>query len=228
MEDKDIINLWKAQNAKIERSLSINDLLLKETINHKAQTALQPLKRLKTLGIVAGILWLIVLGYALHYAFTHYTSAGLYFIISASAIFLVNIKAVSDYIRHLVMANNIDYNGSVTAIQQELSKLQFSIIQHARTMCLQIPFYTTFYLSSNWFPHSVGWGYIVFQVLLTGIFTIGAYWVYKNHTIENLNKKWFQRLIAGSGGNSVMEALKFYREIELYKQENEIVAGKTA
>lgn len=226
MEDKDIISLWKTQNAKIERSLAINDLLLRETINLKAKSALEPLKRLKTLGIIAGMLWLIMLGHALFYAFTHYSAAGLYFMISASAIFMINLKAVSDYIRHLVMANDIDYNGSVTSIQQELSKLQLSIVQHARIMCIQLPFYTTFYLSSDWFPHSVGWGYIFFQVLLTGTFTFGAYWLYKNHTVENLDKKWMQRLIAGSGGKSVMEALKFYREVELFKQDNEKMPGR--
>jgi hypothetical protein len=66
----------------------------------------------------------------------------------------------------------------------------------------------------------VGWGYIAFQVILTASFTYMAYWLYKNQTIENANKKWVKTLINGSGGKSVMKALEFYKELEKFKQVN--------
>ncbi len=221
MEDKDIINLWKAQNEKIERSLSINKKLLIETINLKAQTALESFKRLKTLGIVSFVIYLMILGYLLFYAISNYTSAANYFIMSISAIALINLKGFSDYIKHLVWINNINYNGSITEIQQKLSKLQLSIVNHTKVMVLQLPFWTTCYLSDRWFPHSVGVPYMIFQIFLTATFTYLAYWLYRNQKIENLDKKWYQRLIAGSGGKSVKNALAFYKEIEACKLENQ-------
>jgi len=81
-------------------------------------------------------------------------------------------------------------------------------------MVLQFPFWTTFYLSDKWFPHSVSWGYIILQFLLTASFTILAYWLYKNQTMENANKKWVKSLIEGAGGKSVTKAMEFYKEIE--------------
>jgi hypothetical protein len=152
------------------------------------------------------------LGYGLVYAFSNYSSAWNYFIVSVSAIALINIKGFSDYIRHLVWTNGINYNGSIIEIQQQLSRLQLSIIQHAKIMCLQFPFFTTFYLSNKWFPQDVGFGYIVFQVLLTGSFSFFSYWLYKNHKLENLDKEWFRNMIAGSGGKPVLEALEFSKE----------------
>lgn len=220
MEDSEIINLWKTQNAMIEQSLKINQQLLKESIAQKAQSALQSLKKLKTAGIVVLVPYLVILGWLLFYAISHYSSAWNYFIISFGVIFIVNIKAFADYVKHLVWTNNINYNGNITETQEQLTRLQLSIIQHTRIMCLQFPFWTTFYLSSNWFPGSIGVGYIIFQIMLTGSFTFAAYWLYKNQTIENIDKKWFQRLIAGSGGKSVMKALAFYKEIEKFKQGN--------
>ena len=86
-------------------------------------------------------------------------------------------------------------------------------------MCLQIPFYTTFYLSNSWFPHEVGLGYILFQVSMTTTFVVFSYWLYKNHKPENLDKKWFRNLIAGSGGKSVMEAMQFYKELEEFSKD---------
>ncbi len=127
-------------------------------------------------------------------------------------------KALFDYIKHLVWVNNIDYDGSITEIQEKLTNLQFSILKHNRFMVLQFPFWTTFYLSNTWFPHSVGWGYITFQFLFTASFTYLAYWLYKNQTLANANKKWVKILIESSGGKSVIKALSFYKELEKFKQ----------
>ncbi len=217
MENFELINIWKEQNAKIEKSLAINELLLKELINTKARNTLSSLISLKTVGIIAFILYLLLLTYALVYAISHYSSAWLYFIISVTAIAIINIKGLADYIKHLAWARRIDYNGTVIDIQRQLSRLQLSIISHAKIMCLQFPFFTTFYLSDSWFPQHVGNGYIIYQILLTGSFIVISYWLYKNHKPENLSKPWFRNLIAGSGGKSVMKAIEFYRELEAFK-----------
>lgn len=218
MEETNFVLLWKEQYEKIDQSLAINKQLLKEIISQKAESALQSLIRLKAIGIAALVIYLILLGIVLFYAITHYSSAANYFIISIGIIFLINVKALFDYIKHLVWANNIIYDGSITEIQEKLTKLQLSILQHSRTMVLQFPFWTTFYLSDAWFPHSIGWGYIIFQLLITGSFTFIAYWLYKNQTIENVDKKWLKTLLQGSGGKSVMKALAFYKELEAFKQ----------
>lgn len=221
MENTALINIWKQQNTKIEKIVAINELLLKEVIDDKAKTSLKSLIQLKTAGIIAFIFYLLLLGYALVYALSNYSSAWNYFIVSVSAITLVNIKGFADYIKHLVWTNNINYNGSIMEIQQQLSRLQLSIVDHAKTMCLQFPFYTTFYLTNKWFPQEVGFGYIIFQVLLTGSFIYLSYWLYQNHKPENLDKKWFRTMIAGSGGKSVMKAMEFYKEMEAFKRDEE-------
>ena len=218
MEETNFVLLWKEQYEKIDQSLAINRQLLKEVITHKAESALQSLARFKTRGIMAAIVYLILLGIVLLYAISNYSSAANYFIISMSAIFLINIKALYDYIKHLIWTNNIDYGGSITEIQGKLTELQLSILQHSRFMVLQFPFWTTFYLSDKWFPNSVSWSYIILQFLFTASFTYLSYWLYKNQTMENANKKWLKALIEGSGGKSVMKAIAFYKDLENFKQ----------
>lgn len=220
MENLEFINIWKEQNAKIEKTLAINKLILKETISQKAQSTLKSLVNLKKTGIVAFVFYLLILGYALFYAISNYSTANNYFIVSVSAIALINIKGFADYIKHLSWTKNINYDGSVMEIQKQLSKLQLSIIDHSKIMCLQFPFFTTFYLSDKWFPQDVGFTYIVFQIILTGSFIYFSFWLYKNHKTENLNKKWFKNLIAGSGGKSVEKAIEFYKEMEEFEKEN--------
>ncbi|AFL82604.1 hypothetical protein Aeqsu_3170 [Aequorivita sublithincola DSM 14238] len=219
MENLELINIWKEQNAKIEKTLAINKLLLKETISRKAESSLQGLVRLTTAGIIAFVIYLLILGYVLVYAISNYSSASNYFIISMSAIALINLKGFADYIKHLVWTKNINYNGSVLKIQKQLSKLQLSIINHSKIMILQCPFWTTFYLSNSWFPQDVGVPYILFQITITGSFIYLTYWLYKQHSPENFNKKWFRNMIAGSGGKSVEKAIEFYKEIEEFEKE---------
>jgi lysylphosphatidylglycerol synthetase-like protein (DUF2156 family) len=218
MEETNFVLLWKEQYEKIDQSLVINKQLLKEVISQKAESALQSLIRFKVRGIVAAVIYLILLGIVLFYAISHYSSTVNYFIVSIGAIFLINVKALYDYIKHLIWINNIDYNGNITEIQEKLTKLQLSILQHSRFMVLQFPFWTTFYLSGKWFPNDVSWGYVVFQFLLTASFTLLAHWLYKNQTLENANKKWVKVLIEGSGGKSIIKAMAFYKEIEAFKQ----------
>lgn len=220
MEETNFVLLWKEHYEKIDQSLAINRQLLKETISQKAESALQSLRRFKTRGIIAAIIYLILLGLVLLYAISNYSSAANYFIISIGAIFLINVKALYDYIKHLIWANKIDYSGSITVIQGKLTELQLSILRHSRFMVLQFPFWTTFYLSDKWFPASVSWGYIAFQFLITASFTYLAYWLYKNQTIKNADKKWVKTLLESSGRKSVMKAIKFYKEIENFKRGN--------
>jgi len=219
MENKELIAIWKEQNSKIEKTLQINTRLLKETIDRKTQLTLENLVKLKTAGIIAFVFYLLLLVYAMVYAISNYTSAANYFIISVGVIALINMKGLADYIKHLAWTKNINYNGSIVHIQKQLSKLQLSIINHAKFMCLQFPFFTTFYLSDDWFPQEVGGLYLLFQLVLTGSFVYFSIWLYKQHTPENLEKKWFQNLIAGSGGKSVAKALEFYKEIEAFEVE---------
>ncbi len=220
MEEVNFVLLWKEQYKKIDQSLAINKQLLEEVINQKAGSAIQSLIRYKTRGVILAVIYLIILGAVLFYAISNYTSGANYFIISIAVIFLINLKALYDYIKHLVWIKNIDYDGSITLIQEKLTRLHLSIIHHSRFMVLQIPFWTTFQLSDKWFPHSVSWGYIIFQIFLTASFTFLAFWLYKNLTVENTNKKWVKALIEGSGGKSIMKAITFYKEIELFKQES--------
>ncbi len=219
MEETDFVMLWKEHYKIIDQSLAINKKLLRELINQKAESSMQSLIRHKQRGIIAVTVYLLILGILLFFSIADYKSEKAYFIFSVMGIFVVNVKAMYDYIKHLIWAKKINYNGSISDIQQQLSKLQFSIISHTRIMCLQFPFFTTFYLSNKWFPQEVGIGYIMFQIILTGSFAYLSYWLYKNHTIENLNKKWFRNMIAGSGGKQVLKAMEFYKEITEFNNE---------
>lgn len=218
MEEMNLITLWKEQSVKIDRSLAMNKKLLRELINQKAHSALRSLTLLLSGGIVAAVLYLALLGTGLAYAVIHYSPDAIYFIVSIGAIFLINIKALFDYIRHLVWANNIDYGGDVMQIQQKLMQLNLSIIRHIRIMFLQLPFWTTFFLNGKWFPQQTPWYWILFQIMVTGSSVFAAYWLYKNLTIQNVNKKIIKKILNTLDRRYVARALDAYEELEEFRE----------
>jgi hypothetical protein len=128
MEETNFVRLWNEQNEKIDQSLVINKRFLKEIISQKAESQVYSLIKSKVIGIVLAIVYLIVLGISLYYAMAHFSPALYYFVLSIGAIFLINIKALYDYIKHLIWLNTIDYQGSLTEIQQKLNRLHLSIV----------------------------------------------------------------------------------------------------
>lgn len=219
MEDPNFVLLWKEQYDKIDQALAINKRMLKDSLSEKAKNSLRSLIRGKVAGIVIAVLYLVFLGFLLSLALNNYSSAANYFIISIGAIFLINVKALYDYIHHLVLLNTIDYDGSITAIQEKLSRLQLSIVQHTRIMFLQFPFWSTFFLSDKWFPATTSPGLIILQIAITLSLTILALFLYKNISVANMDKKWVKSILSGAGGQKIIAASAFYKEIESFKQE---------
>jgi len=219
MEDIDIINIWKAQNTKTEQALALNLKLLREIADGKVQSVGRSLTVLKSTLLFFGVLYLIVLSGLISFALSRYSPAWNYFIVSVAAIFAINLFAVITYIKHLVWLSEINYDGTIADIQQKLSKLQLSIIQLTRIMYLQTPFFTTFYLSSNWFPQLTPWPYMLFQLILTGAAVYSSWWIFKNMKIEKMDNKLVKGLLNGSGRETVLKAMDFYKEIEEYKAE---------
>lgn len=218
MEEPNFVLLWKEQYEKIDLALAINKRMLKDSLGEKAESALRSLIRLKAVGIVIAVLYLVFLGVLLSFAIRHYSSAANYFIISIGAIFLINVKALYDYIHHLALISSIDYDGSITAIQEKLSRLQLSILQHTRIMFLQFPFWSTFFLSDKWFPSTVSPGLMILQIVITVSLTILALFLYKNITVDNMDRKWVKSVLSGAGGKKIIKALAFYKEIESFKE----------
>lgn len=219
MEDIDIINTWKAQNAKIEQALAVNLKLLRKIVDGKAQSALRSLTILKSTLLFFGILYLIALGGLIIFALSRYSASWNYFIVSVAAIFVINLYAVITYIKHLVWLQEINYDGAVANIQQKLSGLQLSIVNHTRIMYLQTPFFTTFYLSSNWFPQDAPLPYTIFQLTFTAAAIYSSWWIYRNMTPENIDHRLIKSLLNGSGRDTVQKAIDFYKEVEDYKAE---------
>lgn len=217
MEQVNLEGLWQEQTSKIKQRLALNEQVLQQILGQKAASVTNKFKGFKIRGIIIALLYLFVVGSVLFYTAVHFDPSASYFMVSVAAIFLINVKVLADYIKHLVWANKVDFDGPVIAIQEQLAALELSLFSHARITILQLPFWTTFYLSPDWFPAGTSLGWIIFQVIITGLSIFITCWLYKNLRMQNAHKKWVRLLIEGAGGKSVYKAMAICQQIESYQ-----------
>jgi len=215
MEDMDLQAVWKAYDNKLEKLLQLNLHTFEALQTQKANTTLRQLFLPKTLGIILGQIWVLFLGSFAFFALKH---VYLFFGISVAAIMVITIIAMAAYVRDMVLIYRINNDDTITGVQEKLAQLQLSTITTIRISVLQLPFYTTFYLSKDMLL-SGNFAYLALAIITSGLAFFGAIWLYKNINYKNIDKKWLRSLLKGSGWNATVKAMEFLKEIDTFKLE---------
>lgn len=222
MEDIELQQLWAQYDSKLEQTKLLNmqawalNLQSKEALQmHKAKSKLNRLANFKIAAVVLGIFWVMFL---CTLVFSHITWQGIFFNISAGIIALITAIAVAVYIYHIVLIRQVDNSGSIVEAQQKLAKLQASTVHVIGIAWLQLPFYSTFYLSPG-LLQKAGTAFAVEHAIVFTIFCVIAVWLYRNIKIENRHKKWFKILFRSIEWTAVVKAIDFLDEVEQFKRE---------
>jgi hypothetical protein len=222
MEDITLQNMWAAYDRQLEeskvlnlQSWALNRQAFEMMQTQKAQSKLNRLATFKTRAVVLGVIWAAFLCFLVFYKISW---QGIFFNISAGMIALFTILAIVTYIKHIVLIRQIDESGSIVETQQKLAELQSSTIRIVRILWLQMPFYTTFYLTPATFVYGgiTAW---VITIVTTGLFTLAAIWLYKNINYSNRHKKWFKILFGSIEWTAVIKAMEYLEEVEQFKKE---------
>ena len=218
MDNIEIKNMWNAYDKMIEESKVLNlqswvlNLRCFETLQtQKAKSKLTSLIAPNILVIILGLGWVTFLAMMLYYLYSQIVIA-----ISLSMIILLTIIAMVIYIQNIIVIAQINYSDSITETQKKIASLQSSIVNSVRISWLQLPFYTTCYLT-NKLMTSGSLQFWVIQVSVTLLFTWLAIFLFKNISLQNRNKKWVKNFLRGYGLSRVAKAMDFIDEIEEFK-----------
>jgi len=206
--------IWKAYDVKLEKSLQLNLRLLQEVQSQKARSVLRLLIASRATGIVIGMIYLVLLVIAFWYVRTQPVMA-----VSFGVFIVCTVIAIGMYMREIGVIGKISYGDNIIDTQQKLADIQSSIIWTLRIGWVQLPFWSTFFVS-NELLRKGGREFWMIQILITLFLTILAVILYKNITLENAQKKkWVKGMIRGAGMKSVIRAMEFMQEIEDFKNE---------
>jgi hypothetical protein len=218
MNEDELKLLWQSANEKLEGSLKVNKKNTEDITRLKIQNFLSTMKPIKIFTLIAGILWVTVLGIVLVNLFVNaYDNMSLFFLYSATIQVLLTAISVTVYIYQLVLINKIDFSEPVLTIQGNLSKLKVSTLNVTRILFLQLPVWTTFYWNKKMFAAEN-----LFLWILQGIITLSltylAVWLFFNIKYENRNKKWFQWIFRGKEWQPILQSMELLNQIEKYQE----------
>lgn len=215
MEDKELIHLWKSYDQKLEETLLLNRELATDITRIKVQRFMASMKPVKIFAIFIGLCWVAFVD-MLIVRLLH--SASPFFLVSAGIQVLLTKLAIGIYIYQLILVQQVDIDGPVLAVQEKLSRLRSSTLWVARLLFLQLPVWTTFYLSEAGLLQA-GTLLILIQLLVTVAFTSLAVWLFFNIRYENRNKKWFRLIFSGREWDPIIRSMELLGQVRGYKVE---------
>ncbi|WP_142682823.1 hypothetical protein [Chitinophaga polysaccharea] len=215
MEDKELIHLWKSYDQKLEETLLLNRELATDITRIKVQRFMVSMKPVKIFAIFIGLCWVAFVD-MLIVRLLH--SASPFFLVSAGIQVLLTKLAIGIYIYQLILVQQVDIDGPVLAVQEKLSRLKSSTLWVARLLFLQLPVWTTFYLSEAGLLQA-GTLLVLIQLLVTVAFTSLAVWLFFNIRYENRDKKWFRLIFGGREWDPIIRSMELLGQVRGYKVE---------
>lgn len=213
METKEIINLWKSFDKKLEENLMLNKINAEEITKIKVNSFLGSMKPIKLFTVVAGLIWVGLLDAIILNVFK---VASPFFLFSAILLVLVNKLAIGIYLYQLILLYQVDISDTILSTQEKIARLKSSTLWIARLLFLQLPVWTTFYWSKSMFEH--GKPVLLFiQVVITLFFTMLALWLFFNIRYQNKDKKWFKLIFSGKEWTPAIKSMELLEQIKEYK-----------
>ena len=225
MEDLEIINIWKSYDKKLEENLSLNKGMAEDVTKMKVKSYLASMKPIKIFTLVVGILWVGFGGVFITNLFVFaFSKVSKFFLFSAGIQLTLTAIAIVVYLYQLILIYQADINEPILATQDKLARLKSSTLWVTRILFLQLPVWTTFYLTESMFANGNTVFYVI-QGLITFSFAYLAIWLFFNIKYENKDKKWFRLIFNGKEWSPVIKSMELLSQVDEYKIENEAVGN---
>ena len=217
MEDIELINLWKSYDKKLEENLIVNKKNTEDIVKMKVESYLTSMKPLKYFTLIVGIVWVVIGSIIITNLFIFaFAMVSKFFLISAALQLLLTAIAIIMYIYQLILMHQVDIDEPIVVTQAHLARLKSSTLWVARILFLQLPVWTTFYLTESMFKNGQPSFYVV-QIIVTLAFTYVALWLFFNIKYENKDKKWFRLIFEGKEWSPVMKSMDILNQVEEYR-----------
>jgi len=215
MEEKAILDMWKSYDRKLEQSLKLNQENAEAITRLKVHSLLKSMSSLKIFTVVTGVLWVIFVDLMVVGSFG---VASPFFTISIGLQSLLTKLAIGIYLYQLILVHETDISEPILATQEKLASLKTTTLWIARFLFLQLPLWTTFYLSVPTLQNA-GTGYLIVQTLVTLGFAVLSIWLFINIKPENKDKKWFRLLFEGREWTPVMQSMALLDQVKEYRKQ---------
>ncbi len=219
MQENEMLQCWKTLNLQLEKSLVLNRQNTIDITAIKVAGQLGSMKPIKIFTLLTGLVWVgvgsVVVFHLSRYALNEISK---FFLFSATLQLLLTALALVLYAYQLVLLQQVDASGPVLATQEKLVQLKHTTLWIARLLFLQLPLWTTFYLSDTIFTAG-NIGYLLVNSAVTLVFAGLAAWLFLHIKFENRNKRWFRLIFDGREWTPLLRSFDLLEQLQELKRE---------
>lgn len=220
MEESKLIHLWNSYDEKLNDSYLAIQKNMQDISQLKINNFLSSMKPIKIFTLLVGIIWVGIGGTVVINLFVFaYSKVSPFFLYSAAIQVLLTAIAISVYVYQLILIYQVDITEPVIKTQETLVRLKTSTLWITRILFLQLPVWTTFYLSQRMFENGNIFLWIG-QTVITFAFSWLALWLFFNIKYENRHKKWFKLIFNGKEWTPLIKSMELLEQIDDYKSAN--------
>lgn len=220
MDESKIKDLWRSFDTRLEEMQLLNRQHAEDIAKIKVKSFLSSMKPLKIFTILVGIVWVgIGSVFIISLFIFSFGIVSKFFLFSAILQLLITAIAIVVYTYQLILIYQIDCSEPILETQAQLARLKSSTLWVTRILFLQLPLWTTFYLTEGMFKNGQIIFYLV-QGIITFSFTYLACWLFFNIKYENKDKKWFRFIFEDSEWNPVIKSIGLLNQINEYRNDS--------
>jgi len=212
---------WAAHATTLERSLAIDERLLREVLLRKVRFALAPYVLWRALEVALGLAAIFLVAPVLA---AHATEPRYLVVAGSLFVFTIGFTALCAYL--LVNSLQLDYDGPVTAIQRDVARLQIVEYRAFRWAllggfvlwlpALLVPFEALTGVDALARVHL---SYLVANLVVgLVVFAVGLWWS-KKYVERSDPKPWARRLVVALSGRPLRSASGHLAELARFERE---------
>lgn len=213
MQETEFLNMWKSLDERITENLHLNRIQAEEITRLKIRSLLSSMRPIKVFALAVGVVWIVWVDGLLVVTFGN---ASPFFWWSALFQVVLCKMAVGIYLYQLLLLAGTDIAEPVLETQARLARLKATTLSVTRILFLQLPAWTTFYLTPAMLRDSSLLGLMI-QFLVTASTVVAAGWLFTHIREKNKDARWFRVLFSGREWDPLLKSLELLDQTRDYQ-----------
>ncbi len=229
MELDELKIMWQSNDAKLEKSLKLNEQNIELLQTQKVASKLAPLYRQRVVECMFHFIAIVLL-----LAFLLKNLGQFPYAISAIALLMFYTMTFINALKQINLIKNMDFNKDLATMQSSLVLLQAHVVNYAKLAILFMPTFLAYptiiskvikdfnlkaFADFDIIAKSNGSWWTAQMVAFIILVPLGI-WFYNKITYKNMDKKWVKNFILKSSGKRVTKALEFLKELQTLKKDD--------
>lgn len=214
MEDKELLNIWKSYDQKLEEVLTLNRDITFEITRNKLHKTVKSLRWTKSKILLLGIPYTFILYFITSIT---YRVEALFMMLGFGIISLIMTGIIAGYFYHLFLIKHIIHSEKITEVQKRMAELKISSFNIVRLAIFQLPFWSICWISIEGLKNAPFlYGGINLLVFL-GLSYV-SYWLYQNLSLDNDKSKIGRFIFSGNEWNPILKSYDILEQLKEYER----------